>query len=59
MAEEDGLGKRSEDVAPDESSQVIRLPVQGAESWKTENAGPVQGANTWKAENDSPCAGCK
>lgn len=32
MAEEDGLGKRSEDVAPDESSQVIRLPVQGAES---------------------------
>ncbi|RCL36417.1 MAG: hypothetical protein DBX00_06500 [Verrucomicrobia bacterium] len=32
MAEEDGLGKRSEDAAPDESLQVIRLPVQGAES---------------------------
>ncbi|MBB23819.1 MAG: hypothetical protein CMN04_13185 [Roseibacillus sp.] len=32
MAEEDGLGKRSEDAAPDESSQVIRLPVQAAES---------------------------
>ena len=31
MAEEDRLGKRSEDADPDESSQVIRLPVQGAE----------------------------
>ena len=35
MAEEDGLGKRSEDAAPDESSQVIRLPVRGAESRET------------------------
>ena len=32
MAEENGLGKRSEDDAPEESSEVIRLPVRGAES---------------------------
>ena len=28
MAEEKGLGKRSEDLTPDDSSQVIRLPVE-------------------------------
>ena len=32
MAEEKGPGKRSKDEAPDESSEVIRLPVEGAES---------------------------